>query len=106
MNVVSKASFPAPLFARFWSNFRYFFRPVLSILSIVGDRREVHHLVRLCEPYGIYLPQAHEPGPRAEHGNALTDKFQNDSCPISLYFRKIRRTAFSPLDGGNLKKRP
>jgi len=28
----------------------------------------VHHLVGLCEPNGIYLPQAHELGQGAEHG--------------------------------------
>ncbi len=38
------------------------------LLQVIGDCREVHHLVRLCEPYRIYLSQAHELGEGAEDG--------------------------------------
>lgn len=38
------------------------------LFQVVGNGREVHHLVRLFEAYRIDLPQAHELGKCAEDG--------------------------------------
>ena len=38
------------------------------LLQVIGDCGQVHHLVGLCEPDRIYLPQAHELGQGTEDG--------------------------------------
>ena len=59
------------------------------LFQVVCDGREVHHLVGLCETYGIYLPQAHELGQGAEH------RFHS-ALPFALHVTALR--AFHPLD--------
>ena len=61
MQKSGQSKLPRPAFCAVLSEFKVLFQ-------VIGNGREVHCLVGLCQPDGIYLSQPHELGQGAENG--------------------------------------